>query len=106
MSLTCESAMYEGMTLTSAAGTTSVLVLRQGVASHPPALGRKAMVPGRPMACGSIARRPRWFAGPVAGRRYVDLPTGLIVLCTRSGRGTLSYDGRPMLVVHTTPAPR
>lgn len=32
-------------------------------------------------------------AGPRLGKRYWDETSGLEVLCTRSGRGTLAFDG-------------
>jgi len=96
--------MRRGMTLTSAVGTTSVLVLQLGGATQMPSAGGRPMVPGRPTRCSLRARRDRWPAATVAGRRYVDLPTGLIVLCTRSGPGSLSYEGRPMVALGRVPA--
>jgi hypothetical protein len=103
---TCESTMRRGMTLRSAVGTTSVLVLRLGEVTHPPSVDGRVMVPGRPTPCSMRAQRDRWKSGPVAGRRYVDVMTGLMVLCTRSGPGCLSYDGRPMIAQGASPAPR
>ena len=40
-------------------------------------------------------------AGPTsaAGKRYNDAETGLEALCTRSGAGALSVDGRPLEAV-------
>jgi hypothetical protein len=37
--------------------------------------------------------------GTRAGRRYVDALTGLLVLCTRSGPGWLTYEGRRMVML-------
>jgi hypothetical protein len=35
-------------------------------------------------------------AGSAAGKRYVDAESGLEVLCSRAGAGSLSVDGRPV----------
>ncbi|MBW8813121.1 MAG: hypothetical protein JF588_06810 [Caulobacterales bacterium] len=35
-------------------------------------------------------------AGSLAGKRYADPETGLEVLCTKAGAGSLSIDGRPI----------
>ena len=35
-------------------------------------------------------------AGCAAGKRFVDQDTGLEVLCTKAGAGSLSVDGRPI----------
>jgi hypothetical protein len=88
-----------GMTVTSPTGSTSVIVLQVGDATHAPSIDGREMVPGRPTPCGMRVRRSEWAAKTVAGRRYVDPPTGLTIQCTRSGRGWLSYDGRRMLLV-------
>lgn len=39
------------------------------------------------------------------GKRYVDEPTGLQVLCTRAGAGVLAVDGRPMTILASRPLP-
>lgn len=35
-------------------------------------------------------------AGSQAGKRYADAETGLEVLCSKAGAGSLSIDGRPI----------
>lgn len=35
-------------------------------------------------------------AGSAAGKRYADADTGLEVLCSKAGAGSLSVDGRPI----------
>jgi hypothetical protein len=37
--------------------------------------------------------------GTRAGRRYTDALTGLLVLCTRSGPESLTYEGRHMVLL-------
>jgi hypothetical protein len=39
------------------------------------------------------------------GKRYVDDPTGLEVLCTKPGSGTLTCNGRTMQVKEPKPLP-
>jgi hypothetical protein len=34
----------------------------------------------------------------VLGKRYVDIDTGLEVLCTKAGRGVLTSDGSPLTI--------
>jgi hypothetical protein len=36
--------------------------------------------------------------GTLLGKRYVDEPTGLEVLCTRPGSGKLAADGRELTI--------
>jgi hypothetical protein len=95
----CERDMRQGATFTSAVGTATVLVLEAGIATHPPTVNGHSMVPGRPTPCGMRERRVRDASGPIPGRVYIDVPTGLTLLCTRSGVGCLSYAGRPMVAL-------
>jgi hypothetical protein len=37
-------------------------------------------------------------AGTLLGKRYVDEPTGLEVLCTKPGAGGLAVDGRELTI--------
>lgn len=34
--------------------------------------------------------------GTLLGKRYADEETGLVLLCTKGGAGTLAADGRPL----------
>jgi len=44
--------------------------------------------------------------GPaLLGKRYVDQPTGLELLCTKAGEGTLTCDGRVMSPKDAKPLP-
>jgi hypothetical protein len=36
--------------------------------------------------------------GTLLGKRYVDDPTGLELLCTKPGAGELAVDGRPLTI--------
>jgi hypothetical protein len=41
---------------------------------------------------------PNSAGGSYSGKRYGDDISGIEVLCTKSGAGTLSVDGRPLIV--------
>ncbi|WP_344597393.1 hypothetical protein [Actinomadura vinacea] len=43
--------------------------------------------------------------GTLLGKRYTDEETGLVVLCTRGGTGSLSLAGRPLRQMATKPLP-
>ncbi len=43
--------------------------------------------------------------GTLLGKRYVDEQTGLEVLCTKPGTGSLAADGRPLTIKAPKPLP-
>jgi len=43
--------------------------------------------------------------GTQLGKRYVDEPTGLEVLCVKPGSGTLAADGRDLTLKSAKPLP-
>ncbi len=43
--------------------------------------------------------------GPLLGKRYADDEIGLELLCTKGGEGTLTVDGRELLVKGAKPLP-
>lgn len=43
--------------------------------------------------------------GVLLGKRYTDERTGLVVLCTKGGDGSLTLDGRPLQLMATKPLP-
>ena len=64
------------------------------------------------LACGGVPMVPSGAEGPAGatlaethsggsglGKRYTDIGQGLEVLCTKAGQGSLSFDGR-LLVLH------
>lgn len=58
--------------------------------------GGTALIPintARPAGAGLCAE---YAEGSVAGRRYSEPDCGVELLCTRSGAGSLSADGRPL----------
>jgi len=41
---------------------------------------------------------PDHAGGSVLGKRYSDVESGLAVLCSKAGAGSLSLDGRPLVL--------
>jgi hypothetical protein len=66
---------------------------------------------GSPMLAVGSARSPEATpapdrsAGTLLGKRYADEAAGLEVLCTKAGRGSLSIEGRALVLRATTPLP-
>lgn len=82
-------------TLACAVCDVTILLLRVPAAAVRPTCCGRAMRTVRPAPCS--APRPRGAGeGTSAGRCYVDEPRGLVVRCTRSGRGVVSCDNKPM----------
>jgi hypothetical protein len=51
------------------------------------------------------ALSPDHSGGSAAGKRYVDADTGLEVLCSKAGAGSLSIDGRPIAATEAKKLP-
>ena len=60
---------------------------------------RRRGAPGRPpdRPADALAPDDALAGGTLLGKRYADEPTGLEVLCTKSGAGTITVDGRPAI---------
>jgi hypothetical protein len=48
---------------------------------------------------------PNLAGGTTLGKRYVDESSGLEVLCTKAGTGTLTLDGTPLTLQGAKPLP-
>jgi hypothetical protein len=72
------------------------LVIDPGAAARMPSLDGVALGRGNPQPCSKKLARPAADGDVQGGRRYVDLMTGLTLLCTWPGEGSLRYEGRPM----------
>lgn len=89
--------MKPGSRWASAVDTTEVVVVR------PPETPVTLECGGAPMvAHGSPksgdAPSPDFSEGTLAGKRYFDEVSGLEVLCSKAGVGSLAIDGRPVLI--------
>lgn len=69
---------------------------------RPPTMSVRLECGGRPVVALSepkpegVTPAAGYAVGFPAGKRFADEPTGLEVLCTKAGGGTLSIDGRPL----------
>lgn len=66
--------------------------------------GRPLLEDGREPE-GAAEPDPALADGPALGKRYADEGSGLELLCTRAGAGTLTVDGRPLPVKGAKPLP-
>lgn len=48
---------------------------------------------------------PEGSEGTTAGKRYTDPASGMELLCTKAGRGDLSFAGRPLQLKDAKPLP-
>jgi hypothetical protein len=64
-----------------------------------PSIDDVAMFRGTRQPCSTVAH-PASDSDLRAGRRYVDAISGLRLLCIRPGRGSLTYQGRPLIPEH------
>lgn len=86
-----------GTRLRSVADATEVIVVR------PPAGDVDLRCGGHPMVAHgdggeSAALDPAHSEGTQIGKRYTDEESGIELLCTKAGEGSLSIDGRPISV--------
>jgi hypothetical protein len=58
--------------------------------------GGQPMVPHGTAPAAGLELSADFSAGSQVGKRYSDEETGLEVLCTKAGKGSLSIDGRPI----------
>ena len=73
----------------------TILLLTVPTAAARPTCCGRAMRTVRPAPCSAPQSRGVG-AGTLAGRCYADESRGLVVRCTRSGRGVISCDSKPM----------
>lgn len=58
--------------------------------------GGHPVIPHGAERTGGLALSDDHAAGSAAGKRYADPETGMEVLCSKAGAGSLSIDGRPI----------
>ena len=82
----------------SAVCDTEVVVVRPPSASAVLACGGHAMTPHGAERPAGLSLDAAHSAGSLLGKRYVDAESGMEALCTKPGAGSLSLDGRPLVV--------
>jgi hypothetical protein len=89
--------LSSGAVLAGAGDGPVFLVVDPGTATAMPSCSGVPLHRSRPLPC-SLPDAPSTGRGMVrAGSRLADPPTGLRLLCIRSGPGALTYTGRPMV---------
>jgi hypothetical protein len=74
------------------------------VVVRPPSAGGALECGGKPLTPHGAERQagvplsPDHAGGSVLGKRYADVESGLTVLCSKPGAGSLSLDGRPLVL--------
>jgi hypothetical protein len=102
-----DAALKAGTRLRSQVSEVEVVVVR------PPAITLVLRCGGQPMVGMDLPSAPPPGSGPVAadaestllGKRYVDEETGLELLCTKPGAGSLDVDGRGLTMKGAKPLP-
>ena len=85
--------MKAGARLRSSVCSTTVVVVRAPAAPLSVECGGSPMEEGAGDA-GSGELKPGYDEGTLLGKRYLDEDSGLELLCTKGGDGSLSADGR------------
>ena len=80
----------------SAVCDTEVVVVRSTKAPATLECGGHPMVAHATAKPEGLTLSPDYAAGAQAGKRFADEESGLEVLCTKGGAGSLSLDGKPV----------
>jgi hypothetical protein len=96
--------MKAGTRLRSEVCTATAVVVKAPASSVTVECGGTPMVEGAGEP-GSGELKPGYDTGALLGKRYVDEQSGLELLCTKGGGGSLSADGRLLELKATKPLP-
>jgi hypothetical protein len=99
-------AIKVGQKLVSTVDTTAVITIRGSQDDIEIGCGGAPMV--TPSGNGvepTGAPQPSLQDGTVIGKRYADEESGIELLCTTGGQGTLTANGRPLILKATKPLP-
>lgn len=88
----------------SAVSQTEVIVVRAADGDPLLACGGTEMVPVGTDASGATIA-PDLAEPTLLGKRYEDQDSGLEVLCSKGGEGTLTLDGKPLTIKSAKPLP-
>ncbi|HMC38021.1 MAG TPA: hypothetical protein VKI19_00060 [Acidimicrobiales bacterium] len=88
----------------SAVDDTEVIVVKPGGDGLTLECGGHAMVPGGTEKPGGLTADPEFATGTLVGKRF-EHESGLEVLCTKAGSGTLAVDGVALPLKESKPLP-
>lgn len=88
----------------SVACSTEIVIVRPPSAEGVLLCGGAEMVPLGTEAA-ALPLDPSASGGVAIGKRYIDEPSGLEVLGTKAGAGSLFFDGRPLQMKEAKPLP-
>lgn len=94
-----------GTKLASAVCSGQVIVIKAPSAEGELASGGVRMTAAGEDAVGADPLDAAQSGHALAGKRYVDADTGLEVLCTKTGKGSLAFDARPLTLKEAKPLP-
>lgn len=94
-----------GARLKGATSTTEVIVVRSPSSDVDLRCGGQPMVPYSEAVVANSQTDPAHAAGTLLGKRYADADSGLEVLCTKAGEGSLSLGDEPLHVKDAKPLP-
>jgi hypothetical protein len=92
-----------GSRLRSAVCSTEVVVVRAAPVEL--RCGGRTMVPADEAGVGNAVQNEAPAEGTRLGKRYADPESGLEVLCTKAGKGSLTLGDAPLLVKDARPLP-
>jgi hypothetical protein len=88
----------------SAVDDTEAIVVKAGTAGLSLECGGHPMIPGGTEKPSGLSLDPEMSGGTPVGKRF-EHESGLEVLCTKAGAGTLAVDGKPMPLKESKPLP-
>jgi len=94
-----------GTRLASAVCTTELIVVRPPTGTVDLRCGGRPMIPPSSVERGAESIDASHRAGTQLGKRYADAETGLEVLCTKAGEGSLSLGGDAIPMKEPKPLP-
>ncbi len=84
---------------------TEVAMVKAGDGPHVLECGGHAMIPINDSRPSDIAILSNYASGSQLGKRYVEGKSGIELLCTKAGTGSLSVDGVLMEIKEAKPLP-
>lgn len=77
---------------------TEVVIVKPPKAESSLECGGQPMIPINASKPEGVGLAPEHSSGSVVGKRYADEESGIEVLCSKAGAGSLALDGRPIAV--------